>query len=305
MGPTASGKTEVAIRLADRYPADLVSVDSALIYRGMDIGTAKPRPDVLGRYPHALVDIRDPEAPYSAGDFVRDAQQAIDAAHARDRIPLLVGGTMMYFRSLIDGIAELPEADDGIRQAIDEEAARVGWPAMHRELAGIDPGSAARISPNDSQRLQRALEVYRISGRTLSDWHASGRPRRRDYRFIKCALIPEPRRVLHARIEARLDRMLGGGFVDEVSRLMQRGALGPGHPSMRAVGYRQVWAHLAGETPLGEARQQALAATRQLAKRQLTWLRSEDALFTVNPLETNAADAISRYLDRDTEIPKN
>ena len=212
---------------------------------------------------------------------------------------------MMYFRSLIDGIAELPEADAGIRQAIDEEAARVGWPAMHRELAGIDPESAARISPNDSQRLQRALEVYRISGRTLSDWHASGRPRRRDYRFIKCALIPEPRRVLHARIEARLDQMLGGGFVDEVSRLMQRGALGPGHPSMRAVGYRQVWAFLAGESPLGEARQRALAATRQLAKRQLTWLRSEDALFTVNPLETNAADAISGYLDRDPAIPKN
>jgi tRNA dimethylallyltransferase len=305
MGPTASGKTEVAIRLADDYPVDLVSVDSALIYRGMDIGTAKPTPDVLQQYPHALVDIRDPEDPYSAGDFVRDAQVEIDAAHAAGRLPLLVGGTMLYFRSLVHGIAELPEADAGARAAIDEEALARGWPSLHADLAKIDPATAARISPNDSQRIQRALEVYRVSGRSLTDWHETGRPTRADYRFIKVALIPEPRGTLHERIEARLDQMLGAGFIDEVRGLMQRESLTAQHPSMRAVGYRQIWAHLAGETSLEEARERALAATRQLAKRQLTWLRSEDNLTVLDPLETDAASAISENLAETAGIRKN
>jgi tRNA dimethylallyltransferase len=305
MGPTASGKTEVAIRLADDYPVDLVSVDSALIYRGMDIGTAKPKPDILQHYPHALVDIRDPEDTYSAGDFVRDAQLEIDAAHAAGRLPLLVGGTMLYFRSLVHGIAELPEADAGIRAAIDEEALARGWPSLHAELAEIDPTTAARISPNDSQRIQRALEVYRVSGRSLTDWHDTGRPTREDYRFIKYALIPEPRRTLHERMEARLDQMLGAGFIDEVRGLMRREGLTAQHPSMRAVGYRQIWAHLAGETSLEEARQRALAATRQLAKRQLTWLRSEDGLNVLDPLETDATSAISENLAEAAGIRKN
>jgi tRNA dimethylallyltransferase len=305
MGPTASGKTEVAIRLADDYPVDLVSVDSALIYRGMDIGTAKPGPELLARYPHALVDIREPEAAYSAGDFVRDAQDVIDKAHAAGRLPLLVGGTMMYFRSLVHGIAELPEADADVRAAIDTEALDRGWPSLHAALAEIDPTTAARINPNDSQRIQRALEVYRVSGRTLSDWHDTGRPTRQDYRFFKCALIPEPRRVLHERIEARLDQMLDEGFIEELRGLMRREGLTPSHPSMRAVGYRQFWAHLAGETSLGEARQRALAATRQLAKRQLTWLRSEDDLCVVDPLESEAAGAISDYLAEAAGIRKN
>jgi tRNA dimethylallyltransferase len=297
MGPTASGKTEIALRLADQFLVDIVSVDSALIYRGMDIGTAKPSPETLAAYPHALVDIRDPEESYSAGDFVRDAQQSIDASHAAGRLPLLVGGTMMYFRSLIHGIAELPEADSAIRAAIDAEAGTAGWPALHRQLAEIDPKAAGRISPNDSQRIQRALEVFRVSGRTLTAWHESGRPTRDDYDFIRCALLPEPRKALHRRIEQRLDHMLDAGFIDEVRALMAREDLTPGHPSMRAVGYRQYWAHLAGETDLAQARQRALAATRQLAKRQFTWLRSEAGLFAVNPLESDPYAAISAHLE--------
>lgn len=296
MGPTAAGKTDVAIRLADAFPLDLISVDSALVYRGMDIGTAKPAPELLRRYPHRLIDIRDPEEKYSAGDFVRDAVVEIDAIHASGRVPLLVGGTMMYFRSLIDGIASLPGADLSVRDAIDDEAARWGWPEMHRQLAEIDGPAAEKINANDAQRIQRALEVYRLSGRRLSDWHEDTVPAESRYEFIKFALIPEPRMVLHARITERLDLMLDEGFVGEVKALMGRPGLTGEHASMRAVGYRQFWSHLQGDIGLGEARSKTLAATRQLAKRQLTWLRSEGNLVSMNPLETDAFATISSHL---------
>jgi len=296
MGPTASGKTSIAMQLADNFPMDLVSVDSALVYRGMDIGAAKPDDDLLSRYPHRLINLRDPEENYSAGEFVRDAITEIDAIRSTGRIPLLVGGTMMYFRSLIGGIANLPAADKAIRSAIDAEAKLSGWPAMHRELAELDPVAAEKINPNDSQRIQRALEVYRASGRRLSDWQADTLPVRESLEFIKIALIPEPRAELHARIAVRLEDMLKSGFVDEVQRLMSRPGLTADHSSMRAVGYRQYWAHLQGEFDAGEAQSKALAATRQLAKRQLTWLRSEEDLFVVNPLETDAYATISSHL---------
>jgi tRNA dimethylallyltransferase len=297
MGPTASGKTEFAMRLADAFPIDLISVDSALVYRGMDIGTAKPDAELLCRYPHRLIDIRDPEDSYSAGEFARDAVIEIDAAYLRGRVPLLVGGTMMYFRSLIDGIASLPQADPLVRAGIDKEAAEGGWPEMHRQLAEIDPPAAAKINRNDSQRIQRALEVYRLSGRRLSDWQLGTVPARSDYEFIKIALIPEPRAVLHARIAGRLDLMLAAGFIEEMKVLMGRHGLSAEHASMRAVGYRQYWSHLRGDISPDEARSTALAATRQLAKRQLTWLRSEDDLLAINPLESGAFATMSSHLE--------
>jgi tRNA dimethylallyltransferase len=298
MGPTAAGKTGIATQLADSFPLDLVSVDSALVYRDMNIGSAKPDADCLRRYPHRLIDIRDPEQSYSAGEFVRDALVEIDAIHADGRIPLLVGGTMMYFRSLIGGIASLPGADPFVRTAIDEEAAQRGWPEMHRQLAEVDRGAAAKINPNDAQRIQRGLEVYRLSGRSLSEWQSETSPARKSFDFIKIALIPEPRATLHTRIAERLDLMLDAGFVDEVRSLMRRPGLTAEHSSMRAVGYRQYWSYLKGDIDLDEALAKALAATRQLAKRQLTWLRSEGDLFVVNPLETDAFATISSHLSR-------
>jgi len=301
MGPTASGKTDVAIALTERFPLDLISVDSALIYRGMDIGTAKPEPEVLKRYPHALVDILEPEEFYSAGEFIRDATREIDRIHQQGRVPLLVGGTMMYFRTLIQGMADLPPAVEAVRAVIDVEAEKLGWPALHKELAAVDPDAAAKINPNDSQRIQRALEVFRVSDRTLTDWHQSTREARADFRFLKFALVPEPRAALHARIEERLDGMLEAAFIDEVLRLRGRDQLTASHPSMRAVGYRQLWAHLDGDYGRSEARDRALAATRQLAKRQLTWLRSETGLIAINSLETDAVAAISTRLDRELE----
>ena len=296
MGPTASRKTEIAIGLAEQFPLDLISVDSALVYRGMDIGTAKPDPATLERVPHRLIDIRDPEDNYSAGEFVRDAAAEIDASVDRGRIPLLVGGTMMYFRALTEGIADLPHADPAIRKAIDAEAAASGWPAMHTELAEVDPAAASRINQNDSQRIQRALEVYRASGNPLSEWQAESLPATRNVRYLKIALITGSRSVLHERIEQRLKNMLENGFLQEVQTLMARPGLTPGHSSMRAVGYRQIWSHLAGESSLEDARQKALAATRQLAKRQLTWLRSERQITTVDPLESDALGSISALL---------
>ncbi len=292
MGPTAAGKTGLAMRLADAFPLDIVSVDSALVYRGMDIGTAKPNAAQLERYPHRLIDIREPEEPYSAGDFVRDANAEIAEITARGRVPLLTGGTMMYFRALTAGIAELPSADEGLRAVIDEEAARVGWPAMHRQLADVDAKAARRINPNDSQRIQRALEVYRRSGKPLSDWQSAD-DAVAAHRYVKYALVPEPRAALHARIERRLDGMLDAGFIDEVRGLRARAELTAEHPSMRSVGYRQIWRYLDGEYDRATARNRSLAATRQLAKRQLTWLRSEDDLFVVNPLEADPFAAIS------------
>jgi tRNA dimethylallyltransferase len=296
MGPTASGKTELALRLADAFPLDLISVDSALVYRGMDIGTAKPDPETLQRVPHRLIDIRDPEESYSAGEFVRDAFTEIDACIERGRIPLLVGGTMMYFRALTEGIADLPEADVDIRAAIDAEAEAAGWPALHAQLAAVDENAAARINPNDSQRIQRALEVYRVSGKPLSEWQAGAGSFDRNDTFLKVALVSDSRPALHDRIALRLQSMLDNGFVEEVETLMARPGLSASHPSMRAVGYRQLWSYLEGKDTLDDARQKALAATRQLAKRQLTWIRSERQVTLVDPLAMDALGTISTLL---------
>jgi tRNA dimethylallyltransferase len=297
MGPTASGKTDVAISLCKRFPLDIVSVDSALVYRGMDIGTAKPDAETLRRTPHRLVDIRDPEESYSAGDFVRDARAEIDQILATGRVPLLAGGTMMYFRALTGGIAELPSANAEIRATIDADAENLGWPALHERLKSVDPRAAGRIKPNDRQRIQRALEVYMASGRPLSEWQAEAAADvDDDLNFVKIALQPTTRQVLHERIEERLNIMLNNGFLDEVKVLYDRPGLTADHPSMRSVGYRQMWEYLAGDTSLDEAARRALYATRQLAKRQITWLRSESDLSSYDPLEASTIDAISASL---------
>ena len=296
MGPTASGKTDLAIELCERLPCDIISVDSALVYRGMDVGTAKPDAATLARAPHRLIDIRDPEERYSAGDFVRDARREMDRIFAAGRLPLLVGGTMMYLRALTRGIAKLPGRDSAVRAALDAEAERQGWPALHAQLAEVDAPAAARIEPNDRQRIQRALEVYRISGKPLSEWQRQSLPARDDVEYLKIGLNVEPRSVLHERCARRLDAMIDEGFVAEVERLRARPGLTPDHPSMRAVGYRQFWKYLDGEYDLAEARDRALFATRQLAKRQITWLRSETEIFLVDPLEAGAIEAISGFL---------
>ena len=296
MGPTASGKTDLAISLCKRFPCDIISVDSAMLYRGMDIGTAKPDAATLRRTPHQLIDIRDPEESYSAGDFVRDAGAAIERSIANGRIPLLAGGTMMYFRVLTEGIADLPVADEAIRQCIDAEAARKGWPAMHAELESVDSIVAARLNPNDSQRIQRALEVFRITGKPLGEWQREAVAKTGDIEYVKIALQIEPRKLLHDRIEQRLDKMIHSGFEDEMHVLRARPGLSKDSSAMRSVGYRQFWKYLDGDYSRQEARDRALYATRQLAKRQLTWLRSENALFVVDPLEAAAVDTISAYL---------
>lgn len=297
MGPTASGKTDVAVRLCKRFPLDVISVDSALVYRGMDIGTAKPDKATLARVPHRLIDIRDPEENYSAGDFVRDAEREMQAIRDEGRVPLLTGGTMMYFRALTGGIAELPSADAEIRAQIDAAAEKAGWPAMHERLREVDSAAAARIEQNDKQRIQRALEVWMATGRPLSDWQ-SREPRASDARstYLKLALQPSTRRILHERIEKRLNLMLNNGFLEEVKVLRERPGLTPEHPSMRSVGYRQLWQHLDGAFDLEEAGRRALYATRQLAKRQITWLRGEPGLRSYDPLDTATIDAISGTL---------
>ncbi|HET9836464.1 MAG TPA: tRNA (adenosine(37)-N6)-dimethylallyltransferase MiaA [Rhodanobacteraceae bacterium] len=272
MGPTASGKTALACTLAETFPLGLVSVDSALVYRGLDIGAAKPDPATLARHPHALIDIRDPAQPYSAAMFREDALQAMARITGAGAVPLLVGGTGLYFQALERGLSELPEADAGLRARIAEEAQRHGWPALHIRLAECDPQAAARIGPNDAQRIQRALEVIELTGRPLSE--QQGRPRARlPYRLLKLALVPADRDRLRERIARRFDEMLAAGFLDEVRRLHARGDLQPELPALRAVGYRQAWRHLDGETGAREFRERAIFATNQLAKRQLTWLR--------------------------------
>ena len=275
MGPTASGKTALALALADRLDCGLVSVDSAQVYRGMDIGTAKPEPAVLARYPHRLIEIRDPAEPYSAAEFRRDALTAIGEILAAGRMPLLVGGTMLYFRALIHGLAEMPGADPAIRAGIAALAEREGWDAVHRRLAAVDPASAARIDPGNRQRVQRALEVYLASGRPMSSLHAAQSPAADlPCRLLQLALVPADRAALHRRIAARFQAMLAAGFLDEVRALKARGDLHPDLPSIRSVGYRQAWDYLDGRVSRQEMSERAIAATRQLAKRQLTWLRS-------------------------------
>ncbi|MEF7612312.1 tRNA (adenosine(37)-N6)-dimethylallyltransferase MiaA [Aquincola sp. MAHUQ-54] len=274
-GPTASGKTAVALAVAEVLPIEIVSVDSALVYRGMDIGTAKPSAAEQARVPHHLIDLIDPREAYSAAQFASDAQRLIGEIRARGRWPLLVGGTMLYFKALVDGLDPLPAADPAVRAALDAEALERGWPALHAELAQVDPASAARLPPGDTQRIQRALEVWRATGRPLSSYHRSGQ-RSTPPAGMLVALEPADRAWLHARIAQRFDQMLADGFVDEVKALRARGDLHAALPSMRCVGYRQAWECLeAGD--LSPLRERGIAATRQLAKRQLTWLRGMPA----------------------------
>ncbi|MFP4155339.1 MAG: tRNA (adenosine(37)-N6)-dimethylallyltransferase MiaA [Halothiobacillaceae bacterium] len=297
MGPTASGKTDLALALADRLPVDLISVDSAMIYRGMDIGTAKPSPETLAAYPHALVDIVDPAQRYSVQRFCAEASEAVGRAHAAGRLPLLVGGTMLYFRALLSGLSTLPEADEALRAELQAEAARRGWPALHAELARVDPEAAARIHPNDPQRIGRALEVWRATGEPLTRLQARGRQAglAQSFRVLRVALAPGDRQVLRARIATRFDRMIEAGFLDEVAALRARGDLHPGLPSMRSVGYRQAWAYLDGACDLKTLREQAITATRQFAKRQVTWLRRTPVDLR---LDTADADLVGQVLGR-------
>ena len=275
MGPTASGKTAMAVELVKRFPLEIISVDSALVYRGMDIGTARPDAEVLDVAPHRLIDIRDPSEAYSAAEFREDALQAMVDITAQGRIPLLVGGTFLYFRALQHGLSDMPAADPEIRARLEAEAQRDGWESLHTRLAGIDPIAAARIHATDPQRIQRALEVHEISGLPISEFHAQGRSSDLPYRLLKLALVPDDRTLLHQRIESRFRSMLAAGLVDEVRRLYERGDLTPELPAMRAVGYRQIWLYLAGKIGYDEMVEQAIVATRQYAKRQLTWLRGE------------------------------
>ena len=289
MGPTASGKTDLAIELAKALNGDLISVDSALVYRGLDIGSAKPD------YPHHLIDIRDPAQPYSAADFVSDAVPLINQFVAEGKVPILVGGTMLYFKALLEGLNEMPSADPAIRAQIEGEAEREGWPALHAKLLEVDPVSAARIHPNHSQRLARALEVYRTSGIPLSNWqsHQQARPLPAErFRLLQIALCPQDRSVLHERIALRFEHMMAAGFLAEVRQLHQRGDLNADLPAIRAVGYRQLWEHLEGAVSLEEAVTRGIAATRQLAKRQLTWLRKwPDLAWITTDREGNVVDS--------------
>ncbi|HEY6241133.1 MAG TPA: tRNA (adenosine(37)-N6)-dimethylallyltransferase MiaA, partial [Burkholderiales bacterium] len=271
--PTASGKSALAAALARRFPVEIVSVDSAQVYRGMDIGTAKPSPAERRAVPHHLIDILDPTESYSAAQFREDATPLIRDISARGRTPLLVGGTMLYFKALREGLSELPESDAAVRAQIDAKAAERGWPALHKELTRVDPATAARLKPNDAQRIQRALEIHRVTGKPMSQ--LVGRKKSPlPFRPIELALVPSDRSELHRRIEVRFDAMLERGLVDELRALRKRYALRPGLPSMRCVGYRQAWQYIDGEIGKNELRDRGIFATRQLAKRQLTWLRA-------------------------------
>jgi tRNA dimethylallyltransferase len=273
LGPTASGKSRLAMALAERLPLEIVSMDSAQVYRGMDIGTAKPGAAERARVPHHLIDVLDPDRSYSTGRWRTDAITAVQEILRQGKAPLIVGGTMLYYRALVGGLDALPQADPQVRAAIDEEAATRGWPALHAELERVDPKSARRITAGDTQRIQRALEVWRITGKPLSALQGATRGAL-PFTLKAFALVPADREALHARIAKRFDAMLKGGLTEEVKRLRSRYRLTLGMPSMRAVGYRQVWQHLEGELDERAMREQAIAATRQLAKRQLTWLRS-------------------------------
>ena len=309
MGPTACGKTALAMALSEILPIDIISVDSALVYRGMDIGTGKPTAAELAKAPHALVDIRDPADSYSVADFCLDARQTIIDSIANDRIPLLVGGTMMYFKALLEGLADMPAANATVREAIFAEAERQGWPALHRQLHDIDPAYANTIHPNHSQRISRGLEVYYISGKTMSNYrhqqyvNSTTPLLQDDYKIIQIALLPSDRSALHQCIEKRFKAMLASGLVDEVQSLFRRPDITAELPSMRTVGYRQVWQYLNAESDYDTMLLKGVAATRQLAKRQLTWLRRWPNLHNVvvelfagndDKVSQEIADAIHR-----------
>ena len=300
-GPTASGKTAAALAIADKYPVEIISVDSALVYRGMDIGTAKPSAAELAAVPHHLIDIRDPLTAYSAAEFVLDAELLIDAITARGKLPLLVGGTMLYFKALFDGLDDMPKADPQVRAVLALEALEKGWPALHAELADVDAITANRLAPNDSQRISRALEVFRISGQPLSSFHQQIATKniaahaRNTWTGALISLEPQERSWLHSRIADRFDAMLAVGFLDEVKALRARGDLNPDLPSMRCVGYRQAWKALDGNWPLAELRDKGIVATRQLAKRQITWLRSMPQRRIV---ACDAPDALAQVMEQ-------
>ena len=295
-GPTGTGKTDWALRLTEELPVEIVSVDSAQVYRGLDIGTAKPSREIRARIPHHLIDIRDPAESYSAGQFVADATRLIDEISARGRLPLLVGGTMLYLRALSAGLSELPRASREVREEIDRRAEREGWAALHAELGRVDPEAAARIHPNDPQRIQRALEVYYTTGRPLTELQRERRATQPPPHLLRWALVPADRAALHRRLERRFLEMMERGFLDEVTNLHKRGDLTSRHPAIRAVGYRQLWGYLEGEYSLEEGVRRAIAATRQLAKRQLTWIRSEREIEWIDPAEPGAYENWSTKL---------
>lgn len=301
MGPTASGKTAVAVQLASTLPCEIISVDSALVYKDMDIGTAKPDAETLKRAPHHLINVIEPHESYSAARFRDDALTLMREITERGNIPLLVGGTMLYFKALVEGLNDLPEADSTIRLIIETMADEDGWPAVHDKLRKVDPETAARLEPNDSQRIQRALEIYYITGKSMTDLLKKPKYVYFPYTPIRIALLPADRAVLHQRIEQRFDAMLKAGLVDELRRLQDEYALEPDTPSMRCVGYRQAWDHLSGKISLEELREQGIAATRQLAKRQLTWLRSAEEFTEFDCLAENVGDRVLEYIRQELE----
>lgn len=299
MGPTASGKTGVALDLAGRFPVEIVSVDSAQVYRHMNIGTAKPDLTTRLRIPHHLIDIIEPNERYSAARFREDALDIMRDIASRERVPLLAGGTMLYFKALKEGLSDLPEADADTRMVIDAMAAQTGWPALHRELQRIDPATAARLDPNDSQRIQRAMEIFYLTGRAMSELIAERGPAELPFRLIPLALVPSDRHALHDRIATRFEEMLELGLINEVRQLREEYVLKPDLPSMRCVGYRQVWQYLEGETTLAGLRDKAVAATRQLAKRQLTWLRAMPSVTTFDCLAEDLAGSVARRVEEE------
>lgn len=292
-GPTASGKSASTHILAQHWPIEVIVMDSATIYRDMDIGTAKPSAEEQAAIPHHLLDIRDPAESYSAAEFATDATRLIQEIRARGHYPVLCGGTMLYYKALREGLNDLPQADPAIRQQLDERAQEIGWPGMHEELTRIDPVTAARLAPRDSQRIQRALEIFHISGKTMSDWlKDKAQPQEGSHQYVTMSLEPEDRSWLHKRIAVRYHDMIEQGLLQEVEKLYQRPELHPGLPSIRCVGYRQLWSYLDGEVSLDLAIEQAIATTRQLAKRQLTWLRSEPERQQFNCQNPQAAEQI-------------
>ncbi len=301
MGPTASGKSAAALALAEHYPVEIISVDSAQVYREMNIGTAKPSAAEQALVPHHLIDLIDPAQAYSAAQFRADALRLIADIRARDKLPVLVGGTMLYFKALRDGLDDLPVADALMRAQLDREAAQLGWPALHARLAEVDGVTANRLKPNDAQRIQRALEVWQLTGQPLSSFHR-GTVQETGLRFLNLALEPSERAVLHARIEQRFDAMIEAGLVDEVRHLRTRGDLHTGLPSMRCVGYRQIWEYLDGKMHGLEMRGQAIAATRQLAKRQLTWLRALEDRSVIDCLAADATAQVLQVIKKTTRL---
>ncbi len=285
-GPTASGKTDLAITLSDRLPIEIISVDSVMVYRGLNIGSAKPDQKTLNNYPHHLIDICDPSVNYSLGDFYEDANEAIRLIHSKERIPMLVGGTMMYFNALTKGLSDLPSSDQAIRKKLEDEADEIGWPELHKRLSKIDPVSGEKIEANDKQRIQRALEVYELSGKPLSSFFQDNR-KNSDYRFFNINLFPDDRQSLYERIESRFNQMLELGLIDEVKRLLNQSELTSSHNSMKSIGYKEICAYLEGKQTLIEAKEKSTLATRRLAKRQLTWLRSLDDCHKLNTFDND------------------